>query len=233
MSAFYLPEFSGEGIACLQGGEFVHAIHSMRHTVGETLWLTNGKGILAEGILRSIHASYAEVEVIRKLVRPGEPPVPIGLVVPPLKQPSRTEWLVEKAVELGATAIYFLPMERSIRKNMQLSRLERVAIAALKQNRRSVLPALISTPSWEALPWDDFSLRIVGEIGSQIPLHQVLPSKPTPTLWIVGPEGDFTDRELQNLRDKECIGVSLGQLRLRAETAAILFLSVAKATWGY
>ncbi len=65
------------------------------------------------------------------------------------------------------------------------------------------------------------------------PLREALPSIPQSTLWVVGPEGDFTPEELSTLHGLGLKGVSLGHLRLRAETAALLYLSTLKTLWGY
>lgn len=233
MSGFYVGGLQVGATVRLVEEEFRHATRSLRHRVGDKVWLTDGVGHVAEGELTHVAETHAEVRVVAVYERPGEPPASVALVVPPLKQGSRLEWLVEKAVELGATELYFLPMERSVREKVSLSRLERVALAALKQNLRSVLPQLRVLSGWEEVPWKRFPKRLMGEIGAKACLREVLPPLGVPCLWVVGPEGDFTPRELSFLRDQGCQGVSLGSLRLRVETAAILFLSALKTTWGY
>lgn len=233
MSGFYVANLRGSAVVRLEGEEFRHATRSLRHRVGDKVWLTDGAGHIAEGQITHIAATYAEVRVEAVYERRGEPPAPIALVVPPLKQLSRLEWLVEKAVELGATELFFLPMERSVRERVPLSRLGRVALAALKQNLRSVLPQLREVSAWEEVPWGRFPHRLMGAIGASLGLGEALPSFGVPCLWVVGPEGDFTSRELSFLQAQGCQGVSLGTLRLRVETAALLFLSALKTAWGY
>ncbi|MEN3040340.1 MAG: RsmE family RNA methyltransferase [Bacteroidia bacterium] len=231
MSAVYAPYLSD--VVEIRGEEYHHLTRSLRIRVGERVWLTDGKGLLALGEVQWISRGVAEVKVIQRLERPGEPPAPVGVVVPPLRQPARLDWLVEKAVELGVTAIYLLPMERSVSRRVDVSRLERVAIAALKQNLRSTLPEIRLLHSWEAVPWQGYVHHLMGEIGATVFLEEALPLTPAPTLWIVGPEGDFSEKELRLLKERQVQGVSLGHLRLRAETAAIFFLSVLKAQWKY
>lgn len=233
MSGFYVPFLPEKGPVALEGEEFHHAIRTLRYRVGDSVWLTDGKGHLAEGVIQKVGKTQAEVEIRQCLHRPGEPPVPIAVLVSPLKQLPRMEWLVEKAVELGATEVYFLRMERTVRPTVPLERLRRIALAALKQNLRSVLPDLIEVPTWEAFPWDRFAVKCLGEIGATRPLHTAIPTQPQGFLWIVGPEGDFTPAEISFLQGKGCIGVTLGRLRLRAETAALMALALLKAQWGY
>ena len=232
MSAIFCSELT-DATVIVGGEEYHHLRRSLRIQVGETVWLTDGKGTLARGILQNTSRDAAEIFIVERLHRPGEPPAPIELLVSPLKQPNRMEWLIEKAVELGATAVYFLPMERSVRRSIDLDRLKRVARAALKQNLRSVLPKISFLPSWEAVPWASYTHRLMGEIGTPTPLSEALPAGPAPTLWITGPEGDFTPAEIELMKAHHVQGVSLGTLRLRAETAGILFLSAIKVKWQY
>ncbi|MCS7153135.1 MAG: 16S rRNA (uracil(1498)-N(3))-methyltransferase [Bacteroidia bacterium] len=231
MSGLFVPHI--EELTEITGEEYHHLTRSLRIKRGEKVWLTDGQGTLALAEVEHISSKSARVRILQRLERPGEPPAPIAIVASPLRQPQRIEWLVEKAVELGATALYFLPMERSIKKSVDINRLERVARAALKQNLRSVLPRLEFISSWEQIPWDLYTLRLMGEIGAPTTLKEALPPQPTSTLWIVGPEGDFTSQEIAYLKKWEAVGVSLGSLRLRAETAAIMLLGTLKALWGF
>ncbi|MEN2992250.1 MAG: RsmE family RNA methyltransferase [Bacteroidia bacterium] len=233
MHGLYLPDFAGTGKVYLRGAAYHQAIRVQRHRVGERLWLTNGKGLIGAALVTAIRPSEAECEVGEVLERPGEPPAPVALVAAVLKQPMRMEWLVEKAVELGATALYFLPMARSLRREANKARLIRVAIAALTQNLRSLLPQIEVLQNWEAVPWESYPQRLMGEIGATTSLRAAVAQGPQPTLWVVGPEGDFTPEEIAYLRQKNVQGVSLGRLRLRAETAALTFLSYLKSVWEY
>ncbi|MCX8112978.1 MAG: 16S rRNA (uracil(1498)-N(3))-methyltransferase [Bacteroidia bacterium] len=231
MSGIWVPHIA-ESVS-ITGEEHRHLVRSLRARVGDTVWLTDGRGTLAQGEIQAIKPDSVEVRVTRTLNRPGEPPAPIDLLVSPLKQPQRTEWLVEKAVELGATAVYLLPMNRTVRSSVNMARLERVGRAALKQNLRSVLPLIRLVQRWEEVLWDSYTYRLMGEIGAKLSLKERLPERPAPTLWIVGPEGDFTDEEKAYLKTRGVEGVSLGSLRLRAETAATLFLSALKVQWRF
>lgn len=233
MSALYVALLPPAGQVRLEGEEFRHGIRSLRYRPGERLWLTDGQGHLAEGLLQQVGPDWATVEILVRYDRPGEPPVPLAVVAPPLKQPARLEWLVEKAVELGVTELHFVRMARAARTTIPRERLQRVAVATLKQNLRSVLPALHWHEDWESVPWERFPCRLMGEIGSPLPLREALPDPSTGTLLLVGPEGDFTPDELALLQQKSCTGVNLGRLRLRAETAALFLLAALKTYWSY
>lgn len=233
MSGFFVPDLPTTGVVKLSPAEADHAFRVLRARPGEKAYLSNGKGLLALATFVAVQPSEVMVEIEAVYERPGEPPYPVALVCALLKSPDRMAWLVEKSVELGATALYFVPFARSIPRKLNLARLERVAIAALKQNLRSTLPSLHLCNDLSEIPWEKYPHRCFGEIGSKHLLQEALPSPTTATLWIVGPEGDLTPQELTFLRQKDCIGVSLGHLRLRAETAAILYLAALKTHWGY
>ncbi len=233
MSGFLVPELIEGALVELPREEAYHAVRSLRCRLGEEVYLTNGRGLLGRGRFVEVKGERAIAEVLEVWHRPGEPPASIGLVVAILKAPDRLGWLVEKAVELGVTHLYFVPFARSFPRRPSESRLRRIAIAAIKQNLRSVLPEIRVYERPEEVPWDHFRYRFFGEIGAAVPLREVLPAVPESTLWVVGPEGDFTSEEITALRQRGLTGISLGSLRLRAETAAILYLSALKTLWEY
>ncbi|MCS6790893.1 MAG: 16S rRNA (uracil(1498)-N(3))-methyltransferase [Bacteroidia bacterium] len=233
MSGLYFPELRGQKRVVVEGEEFHHLVRVLRAREGERVWLIDGAGLLAEARLRKSYPHKAELEVIQTHDRMGEPPAPIGILIGLLKQPARIDWLVEKAVELGATHLYFLAMHRSARKHIPAERLQKVAIAAAKQNLRSLLPQIQVLRTWDEIPLSQFSCTLMGEIGATLSLYDKLPTSSHSVLWMVGPEGDFTEEEYQWMKQKGVEGVSLGVLRLRAETAAILFLSAIKTAWRF
>lgn len=233
MSGFYVPDLPTAGEVVLPTEEARHAVRTLRCRVGEEAYLSNGQGLLARARFVQTTGERVVVEILEVWEQPGEPPAPIALVVAILKAPDRMAWLVEKAVELGATHIFFVPFARSFPRKPSESRLRQVALAAVKQNLRSLLPHIQVCRNLQAVPWQAFQRRLFGEIGGAIPLREALPPNPQSTLWVVGPEGDFTPDELSTLRGLGLQGVHLGHLRLRAETAALLYLSTLKTIWGY
>jgi hypothetical protein len=114
----------------LPTAEARHAVRTLRCRVGEEAYLSNGQGLLARARFVEIKGERVVVEILEVWERPGEPPAPIALVVAILKAPDRMAWLVEKAVELGATHIFFVPFARSFPRQPSESRLRNVALAA-------------------------------------------------------------------------------------------------------
>ena len=233
VSGFLVPFLPERGLVTLPPEEVRHAVRTLRCRPGEEAYLMDGQGLLARARFVEVRGEAATLEVLEIWRWPGEPPAPIGLVVAFLKAPDRLAWLVEKAVELGATHLYLVPFARSFPRKPSESRLRRVAVAALKQNLRSVLPHIQVCQHLHEVPWALFESRLFGEIGAAVPLREAIPQTPRSTVWVVGPEGDFTPEEIDALRRLGLRGVSLGRLRLRAETAALLYLSTLKTLWGY
>ena len=233
MSGFLVPVLPERGLVTLPPEEVRHAIRTLRCRPGEEAYLMDGRGLLARARFVEVKGEEAILEVLEIWQRPGEPPASIGLVVAFLKAPDRLAWLVEKAVELGVTHLYLVPFARSFPRKPSESRLRRVAVAALKQNLRSVLPHIQVCQHLQEVPWELFEARLFGEIGAAKPLREAIPQTPRSTVWVVGPEGDFTPEEISALRRLGLQGISLGRLRLRTETAAILYVSTLKTLWGY
>jgi len=167
------------------------------------------------------------VQVISRTTASPERKHGIHLAVAPTKQMDRFEWFVEKAVEIGVDRITPLLTKRTERAKLRTDRLERVAIAAMKQSQRSWLPAIDPlTGLAELLAQDLASQRYFGWCQGEHSnlMERYVPN--APTLVIIGPEGDLTEEEAALLMEHRFAAISLGQARLRTETAAL-----AACTW--
>lgn len=214
----------GASIA-LASDEAQHA-RALRLREGSGVVLLDGKGHRAIGAIE--HAGKRDMVVRCGAVSfDGAEAGPyIALSFGLLADKSRVEWCVEKGVELGVR--HFLPLatERT-EGRLHRGRLERVAIAALKQSQRSWLPTIDDAVSVAALA------ERVGEFGRVYVCHESAPlegalatlvarERPRRALVVIGPEGGFSDGEVETLVRAGCEIVSLGDARLRAETAAIV-----------
>ena len=151
-----------------------------------------------------------------------ERPARIHIAIAPTKQMERFEWFVEKAVEVGVDRITPLITKRTERTALRNDRLQRVAIAAMKQSRRTWLPVIDPLIPIEALlaqqlPWQRFFGWCEGAHVSLMYAYD--PSYDA--IAVIGPEGDFDPQEATDLRVKGFTAISLGHARLRTETAAL------------
>lgn len=212
----------------LPEAEARHASQAMRLDSNSTIIVTNGEGDKATCTLliekRSVSAKALKVEKAR---RNSYAPT---LICCPLKNSDRMEWLVEKAIEIGVNQILWVKSTRSAKKAVRLERMKRVAISAIKQSRKPYLPDI------SCIAWQEFTetrprngLMLVAHCFdyphmARKPLIELLKTE-RPIAMMVGPEGDFTKKEMQDLHDLGFKAVSLGNERLRSETAGIFALS--------
>jgi len=221
MQLFYQPNIA-EGINQLDEEESKHVQRVLRLSVGDTINLTDGKGFLYEALLTPATAKNSSFKIVNKTYFPP-PNYSIHVAIAPTKNADRIEWFVEKAVELGIQQISFILCDNSERKSINLERIEKKAISAMKQSGQFHLPILN-----DIVPLKQFvkSLKeeelFIGFVDEQNPSH--LQSRATPGksyLVLIGPEGDFSKNELSLVLQSSFTKISLGSTRLRTETAGI------------
>ncbi|XP_058739179.1 uncharacterized protein LOC131611068 [Vicia villosa] len=224
-----LPPSKGNVIR-VKGDEFWHMTKVLRLSTNARVQLFNGKGGLVEGCIQNIDRTGLDFVALTdpKIVPPQNSQLHVFSGFSTLKG-GRADWLVEKCTELGASSVTPLLTERSpsISEN-RVDRLERVILAASKQCQR--LHEMILKPPVEIgdilhlIAQSKLSLVATAEAT---PVLNALLSleKETSGLLIVGPEGDFTEKELNMMMEAGAKAVSLGPHRLRVETAAIALLS--------
>ncbi|CAL5209811.1 unnamed protein product [Lathyrus oleraceus] len=223
-----LPPSKGNVIR-VKGDEFWHMTKVLRLSTNARVQLFNGKGGLVEGCIQNIDRTGLDFVALTdpKLVPPQNSQLHVFSGFGTLKG-GRADWLVEKCTELGASSVTPLLTERSpsISQN-RVDRLERVILAASKQCQR--LHEMILKPPVEIgdilhlIAQSELSLVATAEATPV--LNALSLGKETSGLLIIGPEGDFTEKEVNMMMEAGAKAVSLGPHRLRVETAAIALLS--------
>jgi len=225
MPCFFQEDLSQNSFT-LSLEETKHIAKSMRLKEGDIVWITDGKGTLAKSSLTNIYKDTCVVEILERTYFDKSAQKQLHLAVAPTKNPDRIEWLVEKAVEIGVSQISFIICDRSERKHVDLSRLHRVAIAALKQSNETWLPEL-KTYSFAQFMNENSAVKMAKFIAccgdkeksidiSDIKYHH------KDAVFLIGPEGDFTPQELLTAEAHGFQHISLGDKILRTETAALL-----------
>ena len=221
MFVFYCTEIQGNTI-CLTGDDARHCAKVLRKRPGDSILLTDGCGTLAQATLTHVSPTDCVAEVAeRKLVPPRG--ISLHLAVAPTKNADRMEWLVEKAVELGVERISFIICDHSVRRKIDLDRMRRIAIAALKQSQTAWLPELqvisfsdfvhqADLPARRYVAWcdDQNTAQLVDETWHD-----------EEVLLLIGPEGDFSTEEINLCKSLNYKEIKLGSRRLRTETAAL------------
>jgi 16S rRNA (uracil1498-N3)-methyltransferase len=230
METFYVPNaVPGDPEITVDGDEGKHLSQVLRMRPGERARIVDGRGNAFEVTVRDVGRGAARCVVENHRENAGEPSKPLILAPGLLKNPSRFDYLIEKSVELGARTIVPLITARTIARADKKSRWEKLAIAAMKQCGRSVLPEIkdpIPFASFLRLPWPDHLLLIPHEASSgAFPASQSAAG----VVIVIGPEGGFSDEEIEAAQARGFQPVSLGIRRLRAETAAAAALTLAAA----
>jgi len=201
----------------------------LRIKAGELVWLIDGVGTTYNGVIENILPE--KVTGIIKEVYPkyGEPTCDVFLAIGIIKR-ARMELAIEKATECGVMAITAVPMDRSIKRSINYGRANKIIRSATKQCARSKFPSFMdanSLQSWLDQLYDGPLVVCSGKATNHIgKLHSILPKNLKGLNLVIGPEGDFTEKEISLLKDNKAIFVSLGNRRLRTETAVVSALSI-------
>jgi len=230
MNIFFAPPSQmNNGFAELTGQEAIHASKVMRVREGDRMVVVDGRGGRYRGIVRRILDETVQVE-IEDSDQQAEPRPALILGMGIIKKRDRLEFAVEKAVELGARQICLFRSEHTIKENVRMDRLESIAVSAMKQSLRAWLPKISLYHSFEELlegfPEATYlAAHEKVEVDSRHKDFKVDPKNSKQLLLLVGPEGGFAPREIAEVESRDGRLVSLGTHRLRAETAAVVFLS--------
>ena len=205
--------------------EAQHAVRVLRLSVGDEVWLMDGCGTFyrAEITLASNHkCMYRIVEALpqQKTWR-GH----LCVAIAPTKNMDRIEWFVEKATEIGVDEIVFLNCRFSERKEIKLPRVEKICVSAVKQSRKPWMPILRGMVDFKTFINEKSDADIfIAHCYDEYEKANFFASIPAEgnVCVMIGPEGDFSIDEVQYALDNGATSVSLGQSRLRTETAGIV-----------
>ena len=223
MHLVYLNEFeTGENVD-LTSEESRHLVKVLRAKSGDLVYLTDGKGRLAKGRLYFDTNKSATVEIVS--IDKKEATFPsLTVAISPIKSPARWEWFLEKATELGVSRIQPIICERTEKHRIKKERNEKILIAAMKQSNRLYLPIFNEPKSLIDFIGEEYKGQAFiahCNDGKKVNLYRHIKSSNNCT-FLIGPEGDFTEKEVENSLAGGFQAVSLGNYRLRTETAAIV-----------
>ncbi|MGV3741593.1 MAG: 16S rRNA (uracil(1498)-N(3))-methyltransferase, partial [Burkholderiaceae bacterium] len=211
----------------------------LRLDVGEGITLFNGEGGEYIAVLDSLEKKRAIAEIKTFSSREAEPPYAITLAQA-LPEASKMDWIIEKAVELGVTAIQPIAAQRCVvrlnaeRSEKKLMHWQGIVAAACEQSGRNRLPNLAEPI--ELQPWlmqSDLHARVLLTPRSEQSLSVwARHHAPQPVAFLIGPEGGFTEQEEKMALDQGAIPLSMGSRILRTETAGLAALAALNAVWG-
>lgn len=228
MRIFFNPEIeSGK----LPPEEAQHAARVLRLKSGDKIQLINGHGTLATAIVTEIDKRKCSYSLENQEV--FENPVQqLNLAVSPTKSTDRLEWMLEKMVEIGIGTIYLIITDRTERVKLNMDRLQKKIISAAKQSHKYHLPEIVVYQKYqEFLDKETFDIKLIAHLieTERTYIGSALEKNKT-TCVLIGPEGDFTEAELKQASLKGYKSVTLGDFRLRTETAAVFATTIMNHT---
>ena len=222
---FYINQYDGNEAIVLNEETSKHIVQVLRMKTGELINLTDGKGTLIKSEIIYDNKKHCTVEVKLK-TQHSKPRKNVAIAISLLKNTNRFEWFLEKATELGVSEIIPLLCERTEKEKFREDRLQGIVVSAMLQSQQCWLPVLHEPVQFGDLvirQFDNYQKLIAHCVeGNKQSLAHQLASKPSNHLILIGPEGDFTSKEIELALLHQFIPVSLGETRLRTETAGVV-----------
>ena len=224
MQLFYNPDIALDtNQFSFPKDESRHIVKVLRKKTGDLLNITNGKGYLFEAELTIADQKNCVVNILNT-THQAPKNYQLHLAVAPTKMNDRYEWFLEKATEIGITSITPIICDHSERKVVKIERFDKIIQSAMKQSLSCYYPILNAPITFKDYINQDFDgdtyIAHCEETDKKSLKSQVLPNKKITIL--IGPEGDFSVKEIKMAIQNKFIPVTLGETRLRTETAAIV-----------
>ena len=233
MHRFYCPDIADT--LTLGEEDSKHCVRVMRMAEGDTIEVVDGNGTLYTCRITMAHPKRCAIEVLDKEVQTPHWGHRIVLAIAPTKNLDRIEWLVEKCVEMGIDRIIPLRCHNSERTVLKTERLKKIMVAAMKQSLKATLPQLDEMTPLEQVVAEPFEgTRCIAYCDALLPREQrcTLADVYRPgsdVMVLIGPEGDFSPDEVQAATTTGFIPVTLGESRLRTETAGLMAVAAIHA----
>lgn len=204
--------------------EALHCVKVLRMKEGDEILITDGKGSFYEATIANAHQKHCIVNITKTITAPNPWKFYLQVAFAPTKNMDRIEWFTEKATEIGIDHLTPLSCRYSERKELKLPRIEKILVSAIKQSQKATVPQLD-----EMIDFDKFiSQKFDGQkfiahcYDSPKEAFKTIYKKGENVLILIGPEGDFSEQEVEKAVKHGFIPISLGNSRLRTETAALV-----------
>lgn len=229
---FYVPE--ARTSMELPADEAVHALRVLRMKAGDELFLMDGQGTFFKGEVTLASSKHCGYRILEEMPQQKTWNGNIHLAIAPTKMMERVEWMVEKCTEIGFDKVSFLNTKWSERKSVRTDRVEKIVIAAAKQSRKAWMPVVSEMVSFgQFLQADKSGKHFIAHCYPEIERKDLFTeiqklSQDEDITVLVGPEGDFSKDEVEQAIAAGYVSVSLGNSRLRTETAGLMAVTMAQ-----
>jgi 16S rRNA (uracil1498-N3)-methyltransferase len=229
MQLFYNSEISKETTQItFDKIESKHIVRVLRKKEGDTLKITNGKGLLFDAEISFANDKKCIAIIINVAEKGKSWKYYLHIAIAPTKNNDRIEWFLEKATEIGIDEITPIICSNSERRFVKLERFEKIIQAAMKQSLKFTLPKLNEPIKFNEFISQDFDGKVCiahCEEQEKYTLKSIVEPFEKTTI-LIGPEGDFSSKEIKKALVKKCIPISLGNSRLRTETAGLVAVNI-------
>lgn len=220
---FYVPNIDQSNF--LPEEESHHAVKVLRLVEGDPVELVDGRGNYYTAEISFAHHKKCEVRILEKIENYNPLPCHIHIAIAPTKNMDRIEWFAEKVTEIGVGEITPLLCDHSERKVIKIDRLEKIVVSAMKQSKKATMPTLNEMCSFKQFmkQYKDFAgKKYIAHCYEQDKKSLVKDYvKGNDAIVLIGPEGDFSEEEVRLAIENGFVPVTLGESRLRTETAGI------------
>lgn len=224
MHVFYTPDLQDQAQYTLNEEESKHCSRVLRLSVGDTVFLIDGRGGLYEAEIVNESKKHVELRITKTTEGYQKRNHHLHIAIAPTKNIDRVEWFLEKATEIGIDEVTPIICERSERKIVKEDRLQKVITAAVKQSLQAYHPVLNPAVTYtELLRQQTTASKLIAHCIDDSQRHFIkdLVQPHGNYLMLIGPEGDFSPQEISYALEQSFMPVTLGATRLRTETAAL------------
>ena len=223
----FFSENINNNIIILDKIESNHCLKVLRYRVGDDICSVDGKGNYYEGIISSIENKICYIKIKNVIKNFDKKSHYIHIAISLLKNQDRLEWFIEKSVEIGVDEITFINCTRTLRKKNRMERILRISKSAMKQTLKATLPKINSVVSYSDFIKNlkinnKFICHLEHEIPNDIFYYKKDILEDKKICILIGPEGDFSIKEVEDAYNKGIKPLNLGKSRLRTETAGIV-----------
>ncbi len=221
---FYIPDYIPDRSALeLDENTSSHIVQVLRMKNGEQIHLTDGKGHLLTAEISEAHKKHCEVRIVNKEIK-AAPEKKVIIAISLLKNTSRFEWFLEKATEIGVSEIIPLICARTEKEKFRYERMHSICVSAMLQSQQVWIPVLHQTEEFSKVVNETEAIQKFIAFCEDSTYRKTLSSftRYNKSIILVGPEGDFTQKEVALAIDKSFTPVTLGDNRLRTETAGVV-----------
>ena len=227
---FYVPRAAEK--TELPQEEATHAIRALRLQAGDGIMLMDGEGTFFEAEISLVTNKKCMYQILSKLPQERIWKGKIHLAIAPTKMMERMEWLVEKATEIGFDELSFLSCRFSEREKVRVDRVEKIVISAVKQSRKAWMPKVNEMVSFRDFVTAErkgkkFICHCYEEFQKGMFFNELQKDSEEDVTVLIGPEGDFSIDEVRMALENDYLSVSLGNSRLRTETAGLVAVNMA------